>query len=201
MAIVALLMSHTVMGQVASEAVRPSLNVVDARPKQESKKKTLSLWVGSCDYMFIRLDDKAMTTGRIAQLRSDLSQTLARDKIPGQVTVRHYTLHVNYGADMERIAFATAGLNSQGSKVPHPKCVREKTSAGWFDSSELTTSKAPLIAEAEIEVDGKTYKSRAVNSPEDGFNENSSSPKYGMMKATVFRELNADLASQISAGA
>jgi hypothetical protein len=190
-----------VAAQVSSPNV-PTIDVVDTRPAIEGMKKTLSLWIGSCDYFVVRVDDKAMSVGRIDQLRADLAQKLGSRLAGNRVTVKHYTMYLNSGVEMVSAAVA-AGVGSVGGVMlggrpaPRAKCAKEKMTAGWFDSSEVTTNKPPLITEAEIEFRGKTYRSRYVYSPEKEFNEVSGNPKYGAIKADIFRIINLDLATQI----
>lgn len=191
----------TATAQTPAQAT-PAITVVDARPSIEAQKKTLSLWIGSCDYFVVRVDDKAMTIGRIAQLRNDLAQKLGDRLSDDTITVKHYTMYLNGGVQMVHVAFAAAagsvgGVLVGGKPVPHAKCSKEKMTAGWFDSSEVTTSQPPLITEAEIEFRGKTYTARHVYSPEKEFNEVSSNPKYGVIKTNIFTIINLDLATQI----
>ena len=183
---------------------RQATPIVDQRAPEESKKHTLSLWIGSCDYFVIRLDDAGMEKNRIDQLRDDLSRSLHKP-LADTLYVKHYTLYYNAGVQMVGLAFAAVAgavgaiAITSTRKVSAAKCSRERMAGGWFDSSEVSNARPPLVGDVEVTYAGKTFKARKVLSLDSTFNENSKKPKYGNIKANLFRAMNEDLAAQISA--
>jgi hypothetical protein len=186
-------------------ADRAPVTLLDQRPVEEDKRKTLSLWIGSCDYFVIRLDDAGMEKNRVDQLRDDLFRSLSK---PATDTfyLKHYTLYKNAGVQMVDHALragAAAGggmIAGGGPRLSTPRCSKDRMKGGWFDSSEVSNESPPLVAEVELAYSGRTFRARKVVQLEKGFNENSRSPKkYGIIKAEIFRSMNQDLAAQISA--
>ena len=183
-------------------ALHKEIVLVDRRDPKESKQHT-PLWIGSCDYFVIRLSDKGMNIGRLNLLKDDLAEHIPSLKDNEQVIVTHYAIYMNAGAQMTAAAFA-AGASVAGGAAPgspvHPtaRCSRENMSGGWFDSSEISTNKPPLVAEVDVEVRGKKYSARYVQSQDKNFNDNSSNKKYGDIKISVFHQVNEILAQEIA---
>jgi len=144
-------------------------NVEDQRPPDQGKQHTLSLGIWDCEYMVTRLSDKKMPIDRIQQLRSEISSalTLAPND---QIVVTNYAVYMNEGAQVAAQASAVAagafgGVALSGGRSA-PRCPREKMRAGWFDVSETTTHRPPIIAEVTVRFRAKEYSARAAYSPE-----------------------------------
>lgn len=177
-----------------------SLVIHDERPQGESKQKTLSLGIWSCDYFITRLGDRGVTTDRMEILRSVLAEKFADRAVGQTVTVTHYAIYLNAGAKMAVMA-TNAGANAFGGTVrsipvPHPRCERERTAAGWFDPGEITNQNLPLIGELRARVGNQEISVRHVMSP-DKFNENSSDRRYGQIKEEIYRQLGIHLAEAL----
>ncbi len=186
---------------IATADKAPSLVIQDERPQGDLKQKTLSLGIWSCDYFITRLGDRGVTTDRMEILRSVLAEKFADGVVGQTITVTHYAIYLNAGAKMAVMA-TNAGANAFGGTVrsipvPHPRCERERTVAGWFDPGEITNQNLPLIGELRARVGNQEISVRHVMSP-DKFNENSSDRRYGQIKEEIYRQLGIHLAEALA---
>lgn len=169
--------TETAFGQAsADKAIDLEFSVVDQRPLIESKGKLLSMFPLSCEYFVYRLSDKKLPYGRIEQLKRDLTNLLGPKLTNMTMTVSQYTIHVNDGVAQEnnrRAAGAAAIASLGGGSVSYereaamsPRCPREQMRYGWFDPSETTNMKPPLIADLVVSLNGQTYTVHKVISPD-----------------------------------
>lgn len=152
--------------------------LIDARPDDEKKTRTLSNFIFSCEFgVQVWGDDigdyvkpKLSHLNRIERLRSSIPSGLS----PHKITIVHYGLYVNISASRGAAAVGGALLGPVGtlSGVGTPnlkaKCPQEKTPFGWFDATEITTAMPPFIVQMELDIDGTPVVVRSVYSPQKG---------------------------------
>lgn len=171
--------------------------VIDQRPTEEDKEKTLSLAIWSCDYFVTRVSDKGMPFKRIDLLKNDIEIFQKQKTLDGSIFVKHYTLHVNSGLLEVDGAFAAAGFITTRKSRRGPKCSREKMKAGWFDVDELTSDYPPFIGELEVEYAGKKYNVRKVLSPSNGRGYSSKEERENHTFSNFLRAINSALIEQL----
>lgn len=141
------------------------LSVVDERPKEERESEILSLLVSSCDYGIRRLGDDITVPDKIELLKTDLVNQL--DLIDKQtIYIKHYTVYFNKSralhGSMSKISTGMIPdiLNSMGSECPE-----EKTTAGWYSGTDVTTPYSPIIIDMDVVFNRRKYLVRSVYSP------------------------------------
>lgn len=144
-----------------------SVVVIDGRPPEESRFKNYSSSITSCDYAITRMSDKDQSVGRIDRLKFDLAASLG-DRLKGKtVTVTRYVIYFNGHTFFRTRAKGIVGKGLAADVMfgMSADCPRERTTAGWYDASEVTTPHSPFIAEVSVRIDGKDYSARSVYSP------------------------------------
>jgi hypothetical protein len=134
-------------------------------------------------------------------LKADLEAALGVPLAGKTVTVTRYGSYFNTGAYNRGVTYSKFGglipdlMSTMGSK-----CSREDTKAGWYQGSEVTNISSPIVVELNASVDGKSYETRSVYSPETELNPFFSKDKNAPAAlAAALKKANAALIAQISA--
>jgi hypothetical protein len=184
-----------------SATERAPIQVVDQRPADELKTSWLSLMITSCEYGIRRVADEKGAPSRLDGLRADLEAALGAPLAGKTITVTRYGSYFNTGAYNRGVTYSKFGglipdlMSTMGSK-----CAREDTKAGWYQGSEVTNISSPIIVELTASVDGKSYETRSVYSPETELNPFFSKDKNAPAAlGAALKKANAALIAQISA--
>ncbi len=168
-------------GQPSAEATlnpaNGALAIDDRRPPDSLRNHPIGAFLFGCENGVWNLGDQQVGADRIPRLVQELTAALG-DQVRGQtLVVRKYGVYLNGRAWVEDQATADAGLVGAllAPTTPDPtrkdvtlaaKCPRERMSAGWFATSELTSNFSPIVVEIDISLAGHDYQARAVLSPE-----------------------------------
>ncbi len=151
-----------------TQATTATVSLIDRRPTEESKTKRLSMFVTSCDYDILRMNDRDLTPNRIDRL-ADIVQQKLGNRLSGKVIyVDHYVVYFNAGQ------YYRGGVSSHYSNGVIPQlmlgmasnCPREKTTGGWYDSSEVTGPASPFVIDITVSIDQKSYSIHKVYTPD-----------------------------------
>lgn len=151
------------------QSAAPLVMVVDARPSIEKQTAQLSTWIWSCDNGIRRLGEEQETTPRLVVLGGDLSVALGSKFPHSTVTVTRYRVFFNASRVEAGVASTAGGPTEHAAAallMPHD-CTEVQTSGGWYSSSEVRTSRSPLIVEIDATLNGKSFAVRMVYAPED----------------------------------
>jgi hypothetical protein len=166
----------------ASAQVRAAdhaLAVIDLRPREEKAGTGLTPLTGPCNEGVYIVADTASKPAKVAVLQSDLAGKLG---VAGQgktLTVLNWTIYYSrqmYGdqaGEGARILSSNGnplsvnpytGTRSQGS-APGSKCVRQESTSGWFERSEVHGKYSPLVSVFTGTFGGSPVSVRIVYSP------------------------------------
>lgn len=179
----------------AAPAQASGLTIVDSRPAVEKTRQILSLWATSCDFEIVRLGDDEINPGRLALLQSDLEAALGSQLANATLTVTRYRIFFNSG-DAARGESRNRGL--VGALLTPNRCSKEKTTAGWYAPSEVTTDFSPIIIEIGATLAAKDYSVRLVYSPSFQLRGNSfDRPREAAPLLEAIHQANAALIDQL----
>jgi hypothetical protein len=153
---------------LAQETPAPgtALNVVDERPEEDKKQKTYSLMITNCDYGVYRLADGKKGPNRFDVLRTNLTELKGAALDGKTLHVPRFDIHFNNAIWMRESAGSlVGGALLESLKKRGVDCPREKMKAGWFEGSELTAERAPVIVEIKATLDDVSHEVRVVYTP------------------------------------
>lgn len=188
-------------GHAQTAPSAPAIEIVDQREAGEDNQHTLSLAIWNCEYMVTRVSDKKMPVARLQQFQAEVSAGLTGLHAGETLIVKRYAVYMNEGAQMTASAIgAGVGGAIGGALAPKrlgPKCSRDKMSAGWFDPSEVTTKKPPIIAEVTVQFRGKDYSARAAYTPAVGTGYYPTKPQQLADRIALYTSVNRLIIEQI----
>lgn len=154
-----------------------SYTIQDARPHSLSRTKLLSTWITSCEFGVLYVADGDGREINPPESRaSALNYFFIKNQIipasyTGQVIVRKFSIFVN-GKAYQKSESVKAALGGgalapmiAGGKAKGEKCPQEKMRGGWYNIEEINNNYSPIVAEIEVSIDGATFSSRNVTSP------------------------------------
>jgi hypothetical protein len=147
--------------EVPEAAATPAaVEVVDARPEWQKKKKILSLWRTSCDFGIVRWGDSDTAPGRAQAVAYWLGKYPLPVTADNKVNLVWFTVHTNRRApptgdyDLKEPGLVYGLLHAM-------ECRGGAEMIGGVDKEEMD-SPAPLVVDIVVEVGGRSYAGRAV---------------------------------------
>lgn len=177
----------------------------DSRPEKERKGKALNAWMFSCNVGVIWIPDNGFGKQRIGgdrvgRLQRFLAARFGQRLNGHRLDVTSYSFVINGATNVEQygVEVATGRFATNGYPTIKPKCSRDKMAAGWFDSSELTNTNSPIVAELKGTIDGKPFSVRSVRSPNMQLVYGISVMPYKWMDVAEFDAVLDDIGEKLS---
>jgi hypothetical protein len=155
--------------QAAAET--DELVVIDLRPPDERDGVGLSELTGKCNQRVYRIADVASDPLKVEVLRADLSRQLGVAADGKTLTVLNWSIYYNRSAEGGAPKVSSIGI--QGYSIPGKKkekqqgskCSREESAGGWYEASDVSSPRSPLVSEFQGIFGGKPFDVRVVYSP------------------------------------
>jgi hypothetical protein len=176
------------------------VSITDLRPSNQKLANTMSFSMADCQYGSYQLADHYETPGRVSVLTRYLSNELPENYQDKVVNLRNFTIHVNAFAQLTALP-----------SVAYPNDDQTETSLldvvigcsnddlmGGYSLAEVDDLFPPLVAVADLEVDGKVYHARVIRSLDARLWGRKNS-KWDALMSDVVLAIGAELIAEITA--
>ena len=143
---------------------QPQLVLEDARPRSETVRGYMSDDMPSCDFGAYQLGDKDIQPNRVAMLEQTLRNELRPQVHLKKFVLKHYTVHINWARQRRLQYEQTWGPQDLDFNNPDVTGCAADDYRGSYRLDELTQPGAPAIVVMDVEVEGKNYHVRWVQS-------------------------------------
>ena len=173
--------------------------MADLRPSNQKLAHTMSFSMAKCQYGSYQLADHNETPGRIEVLTRYLSNELPESYQAKVFNLRNFTLHVNSFA---QLVAPPSGENriderSDGALMDAVIGCSSDDLMGGYSLAEVNDLFPPLIAVADLEVDGQIYHARMLRSLDSEY-WGRKNPQWDAIMGDIVLAIGAELVAKIT---